>query len=38
MSFSASSVNAAVCDFTGGHSIINVTLNPDGSWGQQIIQ
>ena len=38
MNFSASSVNAAVCDFTGGHSIINVTLNADGTWATQIIQ
>ncbi len=38
MNFSTSSVNAAVCDFTGGHSIINVTLNADGSWGTTIIQ
>lgn len=38
MNFTQSSVNAAVCDFTGGHSVINVTLNADGTWGTQIIQ
>ncbi|MDI1364898.1 MAG: hypothetical protein PSX79_08545 [bacterium] len=38
MDFTASSVNAAVCDFTGGHSIIDVTLNADGTWQTQIIQ
>jgi hypothetical protein len=38
MNFTASSVNAAVCDFTGGHSIIDVTLNDDGSWSTDIIQ
>lgn len=38
MDFSQSSTNAAVCDFTGGHSIMDVTLNADGTWGVQIIQ
>lgn len=38
MDFTASSVNAALCDFTGGHSIIDVTLNANGSWATQIIQ
>ena len=38
MNFSQSSVNAAVCDFTGGNSIIDVTLNADGTWATQIIQ
>ncbi|MBA8879020.1 hypothetical protein [Phyllobacterium myrsinacearum] len=38
MNFSASSVKAAVCDFTGGHSVINVTLNADGTWATETIQ
>jgi len=38
MDFSQSSTSAAVCDFTGGHSIMDVTLNADGTWGVQIIQ
>lgn len=38
MDFTASSVNAALCDFTGGHSVIDVTLNANGSWATQIIQ
>lgn len=32
MNFTTSSVDAAVCDFTGGYTVINVTLNSDGSW------
>lgn len=35
MNFTQSSVNAAKCDFTGGHSTINVTLNSDGTWSTQ---
>ena len=38
MNFTQSSVNAAVCDFTGGYSVINVTLNADGTWATQVIQ
>lgn len=38
MNFAASSVNAALCDFTGGHSTINVTLNQDGTWTVQMIR
>ncbi len=38
MNFTQSSTNAAVCDFTGGHTIINVTLNDDGTWKTTIIQ
>lgn len=37
INFTQSSVNAAMCDFTGGHSSINVTLNPNGTWTVQII-
>lgn len=37
MNFTQSSVNAATCDFTGGYSTINVTLNPDGTWATQVI-
>ncbi|KMO10679.1 hypothetical protein [Methylobacterium platani] len=32
MDFTQSSVSAALCDFTGGRTTINVTLNNDGSW------
>ncbi|MBP7704721.1 MAG: hypothetical protein KA105_05490 [Caulobacter sp.] len=32
INFYQSSVSAAVCDFTGGHSTANVTLNADGTW------
>ncbi|HJV40942.1 hypothetical protein [Caulobacter sp.] len=35
--FNQAAMNAALCDFTGGHSVINVTLNPDGSWTTRII-
>ena len=38
INFTQASVNAAVCDFTGGHTAINVTLNPDGTWTTEIIQ
>ncbi|HJV42964.1 hypothetical protein [Caulobacter sp.] len=38
INFTQSSVNAAICDFTGGYSVINVTLNPDGTWTTQVIQ
>lgn len=38
INFTQSSVNAAMCDFTGGHSSINVTLNPNGTWTAQIIR
>ncbi|WP_026221374.1 hypothetical protein [Ancylobacter sp. FA202] len=37
INFTTSSINAAMCDFTGGHSTMNVTLNPDGTWAVQII-
>ena len=32
MNFTASSAEAAICDFTGGITTINVSLNADGSW------
>ena len=38
INFSQSCVYAAVCDFTGGYSVINVTLNPDGTWNVQMIE
>lgn len=38
MDFTQSSTTAALCDFTGGHSIMDVTLNADGTWDVQIIQ
>lgn len=38
INFAQSSVNAARCDFTGGHSVMNVTLNEDGTWTLQTIQ
>lgn len=37
MNFDQSSVTAALCDFTGGHSIIDVSLNSNGSWTTEII-
>lgn len=36
MNFSQSSVTAAVCDFTGGFTTCNVTLNADGTWATQL--
>ncbi|MBP7704722.1 MAG: hypothetical protein KA105_05495 [Caulobacter sp.] len=38
INFSQASVNAALCDFTSGYSVINVTLNPDGTWTVQMVQ
>ena len=38
INFQQSSVNAAVCDFSGGYSAINVTLNRDGTWSTQVVQ
>ncbi|AKI01260.1 hypothetical protein IMCC20628_02562 [Hoeflea sp. IMCC20628] len=38
MNFAQSSVNAALCDFTPGYSVIDVTLNADGTWTVQYIQ
>lgn len=32
MNFTQSSVNAALCDFTGGFTVANVTLNSNGTW------
>jgi hypothetical protein len=32
MNFTASSVNAAVCDFTPGYSVYNVTYDVSGQW------
>ena len=32
MNFTQSSATAALCDFTGGYTVANVTLNQDGSW------
>lgn len=32
MNFTQSSTTAALCDFTGGYTIANVTLNNDGTW------
>lgn len=37
INFTQSSVNAALCDFTGGHSTVNVTLNQDGTWTVQMM-
>nr|WP_295105380.1 hypothetical protein [uncultured Caulobacter sp.] len=38
MNFTQSSVNSAICDFTGGYSIINASLNADGSWSTQVVK
>lgn len=38
INFTQSSVNAALCDFTGGHSTIDVTLNADFTWTVQTIR
>ncbi|WP_371345657.1 hypothetical protein [Ancylobacter sp. IITR112] len=38
ISFTHSSVFAAMCDFTGGHSVMNVTLNRDGTWTVEMIR
>lgn len=38
MNFTQSSINAAVCDFTGGYTTINITLNADGTWTTTVIQ
>ncbi|MCM2477467.1 hypothetical protein HGO38_28885 [Rhizobium sp. CG5] len=38
MNFTQSSTNAALCDFTGGHTVIDVTLNADGTWTTQTIE
>ncbi|TIX90138.1 hypothetical protein [Rhizobium sp. P44RR-XXIV] len=35
MNFTQSSVNAALADFTSGHTTCNVTLNVDGTWSTQ---
>lgn len=35
--FISSSVNAALCDFTGGQSVINVTYNADGTWMTEVV-
>ncbi len=32
MNFTQSSQNSALCDFTGGYTVINVVLNADGTW------
>lgn len=32
MNFTQSSLNAALCDFTGGYTTANVSYNTDGSW------
>jgi len=32
MNFTQSSATAQLCDFTGGNTVANVTLNQDGSW------
>ncbi|WP_421697292.1 hypothetical protein [Ancylobacter sp.] len=37
INFTQSSVSAALCDFTGGYSTINVTLNQDGTWTVQMM-
>ncbi|PCH46197.1 MAG: hypothetical protein COC23_04740 [Hyphomicrobiales bacterium] len=37
MDFDQSSVDAAECDFTGGHSIIDVTRKNNGTWDTEII-
>ncbi|MGE7418244.1 hypothetical protein [Methylobacterium tarhaniae] len=38
MNFTQSSQNSALCDFTGGYTVINVTLNNDGTWTVKPIQ
>jgi len=38
INFTSSSVYAAICDFGGGYSTMNVALNADGSWTVQIVQ
>ncbi|UOK70727.1 hypothetical protein [Ancylobacter polymorphus] len=38
INFTTSSVTAALCDFTGGYSTMNVSLNPDGTWTVQAIR
>jgi len=38
LNFSQSSVNAAVCDFSGGQTTMNVTYNMDGTWTVQTRQ
>ncbi len=30
--FTTASIHAAICDFTDGGTVVNVTLNPDGTW------
>ncbi|QLF69835.1 hypothetical protein FE840_009940 [Peteryoungia desertarenae] len=37
MNFTQSSVNAAICDFTGGYTTCNVTLNANGSWSTKLL-
>jgi len=32
MNFTQSSATAALCDFTGGYTVANVTLNSNGTW------
>jgi len=38
MNFTQSSVGAALCDFTGGHTIIDVQLDANGQWEVAIVQ
>ncbi|HTU11879.1 MAG TPA: hypothetical protein VMG08_13390 [Allosphingosinicella sp.] len=38
MDFTQSSATAALCDFTGGYTIMDVMLNADGTWDVQIVK
>lgn len=38
INFGQASRNAAQCDFSGGHSVIDVTFNMDGTWTVQILR
>ncbi|MHA7775022.1 hypothetical protein [Roseibium sp. M-1] len=38
INFAQSSPNSAICDFTGGHSAIDVMLNANGTWTTQIVR
>jgi hypothetical protein len=36
MNFTQSATTAALCDFTGGYTVANVTLNSDGTWSVKV--
>ncbi|WP_269584260.1 hypothetical protein [Roseibium sp. Sym1] len=38
LEFASSSVAAALCDFSSGYSVIDVTLNADGTWTTQVVK